>query len=65
MFIQAEKGISIYRHVQQCQRLAQFSGDVVDTEFNGTKLRIRADSNEDDIYTIFELKREVAKLKGE
>jgi len=65
MFLEAEKGVSLYRHIEQCIYLAKYYNTEIDTEFNGTKLRINPNSNEYDIALIWELKREVARLKGE
>lgn len=65
MFIEATKGNSIYLHIQHCIAEARKHFKEVETEFNETKLLISPFSHEDDIYTIWTLKRKLHQLKGD
>lgn len=63
MLVYAEKGQNFIQAVQSLQKTLKTPDDYCDLEFNNIRVRVSKTSNIDDLYTIYNLKHVINRLR--
>jgi hypothetical protein len=64
MIIHAEPGMNFYQAINKAHEGLYWETDYVDLIFNGIRIRVSKNSNNDDLATIYDLKRRLELYEG-